>query len=118
MQGPSLDNQDTKGIVPRVVDSVFNLIAAADETLDFTIKVGTNGKPCFFYTTDVLPLQVSMIEIYMEKIRDLLEPANTGLQVHEDQERGVFIKGCAESFVTSPEHIFDALRYGCTICVS
>ena len=35
---------------------------------------------------------VSYIEIYMERVRDLLNPVNDNLSVREDKRRGVYIQ--------------------------
>ena len=54
MQGVLLDEK-LKGIVPRLVDNIFNFIGESPENLEFIVKIG-------------------MLEIYMEEIRDLLNP--------------------------------------------
>ncbi|KAG0259380.1 hypothetical protein DFQ27_004080, partial [Actinomortierella ambigua] len=53
MMGPSIDDEDLKGIIPRIVDQIFASILASPSTMEYTVKV-------------------SYMEIYMEKIRDLL----------------------------------------------
>ena len=60
-------------MIPRMVSLIFNQILAAPNEIEFTVKV-------------------SMIEIYMEKIRDLLEPSKMDLKVREDKKRGVYIE--------------------------
>jgi kinesin family protein 5 len=60
MQGPSIDDELYRGIIPRMVESVFNNIEKSPENLEFRIKV-------------------SIVEIYMEKIRDLLDLEKTNL---------------------------------------
>mmetsp|Transcript_33097 Transcript_33097/g.38016 ORF Transcript_33097/g.38016 Transcript_33097/m.38016 type:complete len:108 (+) Transcript_33097:376-699(+) len=55
MQGVDINNPITKGIIPRIVNHIFQQIDEASEDIEFTVKV-------------------SMIEIYMERIRDLLDP--------------------------------------------
>ena len=37
-------------------------------------------------------VMVSYIEIYMERVRDLLNPVNENLNVREDKRRGVYIQ--------------------------
>ncbi len=32
-----------------------------------------------------------MMEIYMERIRDLLDPTRQNLEIHEDKTRGVYV---------------------------
>ena len=54
MQGPDIDNPELRGILPRIVDHIFSEIMKAPSTIEFTVSV-------------------SYLEIYMEKIRDLLE---------------------------------------------
>lgn len=70
MEGPSadaqhssdLDNLNLRGVIPRAVNSVFKTIEATDDSIEFILRV-------------------SMMEIYMERIRDLLDPTRENLQV-------------------------------------
>ncbi|XP_059499894.1 kinesin heavy chain isoform X1 [Stegostoma tigrinum] len=81
------------GIIPRIAHDIFNHIYSMDENLEFHIKV-------------------SYFEIYMDKIRDLLDVAKTNLSVHEDKNRVPFVKGCTERFVSSPEEVMDVIDEG------
>ena len=47
-------NNPELGIIPRVVEALFDAVSEADESIEFTFKV-------------------TYVEIYMEKIRDLLD---------------------------------------------
>jgi len=59
-EGSNIANNEMTGIIPRVVNQLFDLILSSfEDHIEFTIKV-------------------SFIEIYMEKIRDLL--------IHEEDE--------------------------------
>uniref|UniRef100_A0A665TB03 Kinesin-like protein n=1 Tax=Echeneis naucrates TaxID=173247 RepID=A0A665TB03_ECHNA len=84
MEG-NLHDPQGMGIIPRIAEDIFEHIFAMDENLEFHIKV-------------------SYFEIYMDKIRDLLD--------------GVlcmcvsFAKGCTERFVTSPEEVMDVIDEG------
>ena len=96
MMGPSavVDDEATAGIIPRAVAAIFDTALAADEDCEFRIKV-------------------SFVEIYQERIRDLLSQASgsDNLQVGEEATGGVYIKGAAEFYVTSPEvRARDAVR--------
>lgn len=64
MMGPSMAIEDeaTRGVIPRAVDAIFAEALRADEAMEFSIKA-------------------SYVEIYMERIRDLLDPAGDNLQV-------------------------------------
>ena len=50
MQGPNIYDEENMGIIPRMIETVFEGIDKADEDIEFT-------------------LQVSFMEIYMERIR-------------------------------------------------
>ncbi|KAK6321819.1 hypothetical protein J4Q44_G00087950 [Coregonus suidteri] len=81
------------GIIPRIAEDIFNHIFAMDENLEFHIKV-------------------SYFEIYMDKIRDLLDVTKTNLAVHEDKNKVPYVKGCTERFVSSPEEVMDVIDEG------
>jgi kinesin family protein 5 len=49
-----MNHQELQGIIPRIVQDIFEHIYAMDTNLEFQIKI-------------------SYFEIYMEKIRDLLD---------------------------------------------
>uniref|UniRef100_A0A3Q1JNM7 Kinesin-like protein n=1 Tax=Anabas testudineus TaxID=64144 RepID=A0A3Q1JNM7_ANATE len=57
-------------------------------------------------------MEVSYFEIYMDKIRDLLDVTKTNLSVHEDKNRVPFVKGCTERFVSSPDEVMDVIDEG------
>ncbi|KOB79084.1 Kinesin-like protein 1 [Operophtera brumata] len=82
-----------QGIIPRIVSDIFNHIYAMEENLEFHIKV-------------------SYFEIYMDKIRDLLDVSKVNLSVHEDKNRVPFVKGATERFVSSPEEVFEVIEEG------
>lgn len=102
-----------QGIIPRIVNDIFNHIYAMEENLEFHIKV-------------------SYFEIYMDKIRDLLDGTSkfhqllaahihqfyliivskVNLSVHEDKNRIPYVKGATERFVTSPEEVFEVIEEG------
>ncbi|KAM8976683.1 kinesin heavy chain isoform 3-T3 [Pelodytes ibericus] len=92
MEGKLHDPQ-MMGIIPRIARDIFNHIYSMDENLEFHIKV-------------------SYFEIYLDKIRDLLDVSKTNLSVHEDKNRVPFVKGCTERFVSSPEEILDVIDEG------
>uniref|UniRef100_A0A8D2PGJ2 Kinesin-like protein n=1 Tax=Zosterops lateralis melanops TaxID=1220523 RepID=A0A8D2PGJ2_ZOSLA len=92
MEGKLHDPQQM-GIIPRIARDIFNHIYSMDENLEFHIKV-------------------SYFEIYLDKIRDLLDMTKTNLSVHEDKNRVPYVKGCTERFVSSPEEILDVIDEG------
>jgi len=74
MTGPSISNPEMQGVIPRMVRTVFNRIESASENIEFQVKVST-------------------CEIYNEKIKDLLNPHNDNLKIHEEKGKGVYIEG-------------------------
>lgn len=73
MEGPDHNDEDLKGMIPRMFERLFQLIEQADEEVEFTVKV-------------------SYMEIYMEKIMDLLDPKKTNLNVRKDPAHGIYVK--------------------------
>ncbi|MPC32081.1 Kinesin heavy chain [Portunus trituberculatus] len=57
-------------------------------------------------------IKVSYFEIYMDKIRDLLDVSKVNLSVHEDKNRVPSVKGATERFVSSPEEVFETIEMG------
>lgn len=53
-----------------------------------------------------------MIEIYMERIKDLLDPSKTNLKVHEDKVKGLYIQDVTETYVGDDEEVFDIMKMG------
>jgi kinesin family protein 5 len=53
-----------------------------------------------------------MIEIYMEKIRDLLNPAKNNLKVHEDKQKGIYIADVTETYVSDEQEVYDIMKCG------
>ncbi|EPB74895.1 hypothetical protein ANCCEY_06011 [Ancylostoma ceylanicum] len=82
-----------QGIIPRIVQDIFNHIYTMDTELEFHIKV-------------------SYFEIYNEKIRDLLDPEKVNLSIHEDKNRVPYVKGATERFVGSPDEVLQTIEDG------
>lgn len=53
MMGSSIDDPDNKGVIPRIIEQIFTSIQMAPANMEFTVKV-------------------AYMEIYMEKVKDLL----------------------------------------------
>lgn len=82
-----------EGIIPRIVNDIFQYIYDMDERVEFHIKV-------------------SYFEIYMDKIKDLLDISKDNLTVHEDKNRVPFVKGATERFVSAPEEVMGLIEEG------
>jgi hypothetical protein len=76
MFGPSKSKLDAlSGIIPRAVFRVFD--ALEEKTQSGAIQAS---------------VQASFLEIYCEEIRDLLNPGNTKLKLHETPTKGVWVE--------------------------
>ena len=93
MMGSSIDDEEGRGVIPRIVQQIFTSILASPSTIEYTVRV-------------------SYMEIYMERIRDLLAPQNDNLPVHEEKNRGVYVKGLLEIYVSSVEEVYEVMRRG------
>lgn len=76
-----------------MVRTVFARIETAGEHLEFTVKI-------------------SMIEIYMEKVKDLLDPTKDNLSVHEEKSKGIYIADVTETYVTDEREVYGVMKLG------
>ena len=93
MMGADIDDDDSRGIIPRIVEQIFASILTSPGNVEYTVRV-------------------SYMEIYMEKIRDLLQPSNDNLPVHEEKTKGVYVKGLLEIYVSSVQEVYEVMRRG------
>ena len=87
MEGAVADEK-LKGIIPRMMDWVFAKIQQAPENMEFLIKC-------------------SVLEIYLEKIQDLLDTRKSNLQV-----KGGIIQDCTEQYVSSKKEMQELMQVG------
>ncbi|KAK4419829.1 Kinesin-like protein KIN-1 [Sesamum alatum] len=82
MEGPGIIecNEEQKGLLPRVVDGLFNAIKLSDDITRYTIKL-------------------SMVEIYLERVRDLFDLSKDNLQIKESKVHGIFVSGVTELII-------------------
>ena len=94
----ALGSAHEEGITPRMVTSLFESIHAAPANVEFTVRV-------------------SYVEIYLEKLRDLLNPVNDNLNVREGgaggaNSRAVYIEGVTEIYVGSSAEVMKLIETG------
>ncbi|CAK7340783.1 unnamed protein product [Dovyalis caffra] len=92
MEGPCIleCDEQKKGLLPRVVDGLFECISYADESTKYTIKL-------------------SMVEVYMEKVRDLLDLTKDNIQIKENKVQEILLSGVTEITVSDPEEALQSL---------
>ncbi|KAI8080836.1 P-loop containing nucleoside triphosphate hydrolase protein [Gilbertella persicaria] len=90
--GKTFGNETEPGVIPRSVHNVFDFIKKA--------------------VTREFLLRVSYLEIYNETIKDLLNPSNDNLKVHQDKIRGIYVSPLTEEVVTTPEDVMRIIERG------
>ncbi|CAA3006832.1 kinesin-like protein KIN-1 [Olea europaea var. sylvestris] len=95
MEGPSIMDCDEnkKGLLPRVVDGLFSAIRLSDEMTKYTINL-------------------SMVEIYMERVRDLFDLSKDNLLIKETKARGIFVSGATEICISDSAEALRSLSIG------
>lgn len=94
MQGPDLQDKILKGVTPRVTNTIFQHIESACENTEFMVKV-------------------SILEIYMEQLRDLLDKnINKKLTIKTDKVKGTFVDNLVECYVSTEEEFQNLIRIG------
>ncbi|CAB87801.1 kinesin heavy chain-like protein [Arabidopsis thaliana] len=80
MEGPGIQDCDehNKGLLPRVVHGMFEQISSSNDIARYTVKL-------------------SMVEIYMEKVRDLLDLSKANIQIKENKTQGILLSGVTEA---------------------
>ncbi|KAI1630342.1 kinesin family member 5 [Exophiala viscosa] len=88
-----MDDSDKKGIIPRITEQIFDAILV-------------HGSAQIEYTVGI-----SYLEIYMERIRDLLNPVMDNLPINEGP-KGPYVKGLREIYVNTVEEVYTAMHLG------
>jgi len=75
------------------VYELFRLIEEAPESCRFTVRI-------------------CCVEIYMERVRDLLDLRGNNLSIRQDPSKGVFVLGAREEYVASPAEMLSLIAQG------
>lgn len=79
-----LGSSEEPGVIPRAVREVFNLVRAKDEEEGWDYSIG-----------------MSYLEIYNEKVLDLLSPSSHDLPIREDKDKNILIPGLTHTTISS-----------------
>ncbi|ELR12465.1 Kinesin motor domain containing protein [Acanthamoeba castellanii str. Neff] len=86
-----------KGLIPRVLDHMYFLMDQSEKA-----SLGSVRFEC----------RCSFLEIYKEKIMDLLNPTMLDLSIREDIKRGIYVENLTEQPVSSTAEALEVLRVG------
>lgn len=87
------DDSHLEGIIPRSIKEIFNIVTK---------------KPQGWY----FEIEVSYLEIYMERINDLLDHTKQNLQIRQDTTHGIYVENITRESVSCIEDVYDLLRKG------
>ncbi|KAJ7978021.1 Kinesin-like protein [Quillaja saponaria] len=95
MEGPGIleCDEQKKGLLSRAVYGLFDSIKSSDEAIKHTIKL-------------------SMVEIYMEKVRDLFDLSKDNIQIKESKLQGIILPRVTEITVLDPAEALQSLSSG------
>ena len=87
-----IDDESKMGVIPRMINHVFNFIRNNND-IEFIMKA-------------------SMVELYQEKIRDLIDTKRVNLNVRETPSRVIYIEYLSEYYVYCENDILNILKIG------
>ncbi|XP_004230169.1 kinesin-like protein KIN-1 isoform X2 [Solanum lycopersicum] len=95
MEGPSIVDCESKkkGLLQRVVDGLFEAITNSEKPSKYAIKL-------------------SMVEIYMEKVRDLFDLSKDNIQIKESKVHGIVLNGATEVAISNSAEALQSLSSG------
>ncbi len=88
MMGDTAPGSEHSGFIPRLCHKLFEHIKGSGSEQGATYKV-----------------QLSMVEVYNEKVRDLLHPPLKPLQVRQHSKYGIYVNKLRKVAVTSVEEV-------------
>lgn len=95
MEGLSLWDSQSQGVIPRCVDALFDAIVKADPDNQFQVVL-------------------SYYEIYCEKVRDLLNPASVNMKIRETKGSGFMVQDLTEIYCTDRDSVLRIIELGKT----
>ncbi|XP_021742449.1 kinesin-like protein KIN-1 [Chenopodium quinoa] len=95
MEGPGIIKCDAerKGLIPRVIEGLFEMIHSSQGATAHSVKL-------------------SMVEIYMEKVRDLFDLSKDNIQIKESKSQGILLSGATEIPVLEASEAMQILSNG------
>ena len=76
-----------------MISTVFDNILNSPEHIEWTVKVG-------------------MVEIYCEKLRDLLDTSKNNLKIRENSSKGIYIEDVTDRYISDEIEISEIMKVG------
>lgn len=51
-----------------------------------------------------------MVQLYMEKIRDLIDTSKVDLKIRSDKKKGIFIENLTETYISSAQEVYELME--------
>jgi hypothetical protein len=85
-----MGDAESKGIIPQLNEDLFEKLALKLEQMEAAaLQQDSNAKTKFMVT-------VSFLEVYNEDIKDLLNPSDKKLKIHENPKQGIYVEDLCE----------------------
>ncbi|RYH09550.1 hypothetical protein EON65_40065 [archaeon] len=81
---------ENKGIIPQLNDELWVLLQERLASIQNNAQQAEGKASVQFFVT------VSFLEVYNEDIKDLLNPSDKKLKIHESPDLGIYVEGLAE----------------------
>ncbi|XP_076452812.1 kinesin-like protein KIF22 [Babylonia areolata] len=92
-----LGTEGDPGMIPRVIHTLFHkLTSSASSSASTAAKAGAAAAPLQSHK-----VSFSYLEIYNEKVQDLLNPSETDLPIREDGSHNIFVAGLTEKVINN-----------------
>lgn len=85
-----IDDPELKGIIPRAIELLFNIIEESSEDVQFQLKF-------------------SIMQIYKEIVYDLLT-GDMNLKIKESPQKGIYVEGLSEFYIDNEETFLELLQ--------
>mmetsp|Transcript_20554 Transcript_20554/g.28323 ORF Transcript_20554/g.28323 Transcript_20554/m.28323 type:complete len:818 (-) Transcript_20554:135-2588(-) len=111
-----MGTEESKGIIPQLNDDLWTRLIAKREALleeknGVSNGVSSKQKPST-NTTAKFMVTVSFLEVYNEDIKDLLNPSEKKLKIHESPDQGIFVEGLCELIVRDSKELLRLIYQG------
>jgi Kinesin motor domain len=130
MEGKSLRNRRTRGLIPRSISYIFETIdtiqrqllknrenaaslsSTKSEDSSFDDEASNSNKDNSCEQHIEFTVSVSFYEIYCEKIRDILNPVQDNMRIRETKTDGFLVQDLTEIPCRNEQEMLDALERG------